>query len=324
MLGLAFALSTVAAQEADPTITLGTKPPHVYRWQEWGKLPSGKDLGNTHGCMVVDAKGQLYVNTDTEQAVVVFAPDGSFVKAWGKEFRGGLHGMTIRKEGDEEFLYLAHTGRHEVVKTTLDGKVLWTLGYPKESGVYKNARQYRPTGVAVGPAGQIYVADGYGQSWVHQFSADRKYVRSWGGRGTEPGKMRTPHGIWLDTRTDVPQLIVADRENHRLQVFDLDGKLLHVVKGMLRRPCNVYQHGTDLVVADLAGRITLLDGKNELIAQLGDQPNPKMRAKNGIKRQQWTPGQFISPHSACFDAAGNIYVMDWLRQGRITRLARVK
>lgn len=310
------------AQNEAPILDAGE---HRYRWVDsWGKLPDGQRLGNTHGCMVVDGKGRLYVNTDTERAVMVFAPTGELVDSWGAEFKGGLHGMTIRKEGDQEFLYLAHTHRGEVVKTTLDGKVLWRIGWPEESGQYEKKGQYRPTGVTLTPDGSIWIVDGYGKSLVHHYGPDRKYRKTIGGRGKEPGKFRTPHGIFLDTRKDTPRLVVSDRENHRLQILDLEGKVLEVVEGMFRRPCNVYQHGQDLVVADLAGRITLIDGKNELIAQLGDQPDPKKRARNGIPMDQWLPGEFLAPHSACFDAAGNIYVMDWVSAGRVTKLERMR
>lgn len=136
--------------------------------------------------------------------------------------------------------------------------------------------------------------------------------------------MRTPHGLWLDTRGENPRLIVCDRENHRLQFFDLNGKLLHVVEGMLRRPCNVHQHGEHLVVADLAGRVTILDGENKLVCHLGDNPDPKKRAKNGIAMADWRDGEFLSPHGACWDAAGNIYVVDWNRHGRVSKLRRLR
>ncbi len=308
---------------ADP-IRLGTGD-HVYEWVTgWAQLPPDGGLGNTHGCMVVDREGNLYVNTDTERAIVVFAPDGRFLRAFAEDFKGGLHGMTLVEEDGVEYLYLAHTGRHEVCKITLEGEVLWTLPYPETAGIYESANQYRPTAVAVGPGGEIFVADGYGRSWVHQFDAERSYVRSFGGPGTEPGKMRTPHGLWLDTRGDTPELIVCDRENHRLQRFNLEGELLGVVQGMLRRPCHAFQHGDALVVADLAGRVTLLDSENELIAHLGENTDPELWAKNNVPENKWRAGEFISPHSACWDAAGNLYVMDWVRAGRVTKLRRVE
>ncbi len=309
--------------EQPPEVHLGTGR-HSYTWvRGFATLPDQPELGNTHGCVAVDSAGRIYFNTDTERSVCVFEPDGTFVKSWGKSFAGGLHGMTIAREGEREVVYLAHTGRHEVLKTTLDGEVLWSRGVPEEAGIYKDAGQYKPTDIVVAPNGSIYVADGYGQSWVHQFEQDGTYVRSWGGRGTEPGRMQTPHGICVDTRGDEPRLIVADRENGRLQIFDLDGGLRGVVSGIFRRPCNVFMHpnGRDLVVPDLAGRVTILNEKNELVCHLGDQPDPNKRAKNGIDKADWRDGEFLSPHGAAFDANGDLYVLDWNRHGRVTRLA---
>jgi hypothetical protein len=231
--------------------------------------------------------------------------------------------MCIVKEGDEEFLYLTHLGRHEALKTTLDGKILWTLGYPQESGIYSKAGEYRPTGIAVAPNGDIFVADGYGKSWVHQYTKDRKYVRSFGGRGTEPGKMRTPHGLWIDRRGREPSLLVADRENNRVQIFDLNGKHLSIVEGFLRRPCSFYGHRSDIAIADLAGRVTIMDRRNQLVCHLGDNPDPEQRAKNGIPKKEHTRHVFFAPHSCAFDQDGNLYVMDWNRWGRLTQLERV-
>ncbi len=296
----------------------------TFEWVSgWAKLDD-LALGNTHGCMVWSQAGHLYVNTDSENALVVFDAKGKVIKTWGKEFAGGMHGMCIRREGIQEFLYLTHLGRHEVLKTTLDGEVIWTLGYPATSGHYENAGQYNPTGVAVGPDGSIYVADGYGQNWVHQYDSDRNYVRSFGGRGSEPGQFVTCHGIWLDERTDPPTLLVADRENHRLQSFDLEGKHLAVHTPGLRRPCSVYVQGDTVAVADLAGRVSLLDGKNRLIKHLCDNPDPAKRAQNGVPKEQWSDGEFLSPHSVCWDPDGNLYVMDWNRWGRVSKLARVR
>src|SRR5438093_852873 len=293
-LGLASSTAFLTGSE-DKRILLGTGS-QTYEWVKgWGQLPEGMEYGNTHGCIVSDSQGRIFVNTDTEHAVILFDRNGRFLKSWGRDFKGGAHGMAVVKEAGKEYLYLAHHGRHELVKATLDGEVLMTLGYPEKAGIYKQADEYKPTSVALGPNGDIYVADGYGLSWIHQYDSKGEYIRSWGGKGTEPGQMRTPHGIWLDTRGKEPLLAVADRENNRLQFFSLDGKFVSMVTEELRRPCHMDQRGTDLAIADLAGRVTIFDKNNRLITHLGANPDPKKRANNGVPRDQWVDGDFIAP-----------------------------
>lgn len=333
---LSFVLHPLAAQTAPPPASPGTEPPAprfaipdghggtmYYEWERDWPRGLDRDLGNTHGCMVVDAAGNVLVNTDTEAAVMVFAPWGGLVRSWGKEFGGGLHGMCLREEDGEQVLYLAHTRRHEVVKTRLDGTVLCTLGWPQASGIYESEEQFVPTAVAVGPDGRIFVADGYGRSWVHLYGPDRSYRKSFGGPGSEPGKMQTPHGLWLDTRGKQPLLLVCDRENHRLQWFDMDGTFVRLMDRDLRRPCNVWPLGDGrLVVADLGGRITILDDQDRLVVHLGDNPDEALRASNGVPREKWRDGLFLAPHSVCVDGGGDIYVMDWNAAGRVTKLRR--
>ncbi|MCA9322479.1 MAG: hypothetical protein KDB53_17180 [Planctomycetes bacterium] len=314
----------ISAQAQEPRPIVLGEGPHRYAWSlDWPRFEADFALGNTHGCIVVDHQGRIYVNTDTEHSVCIFEANGKLVGTWGKAFKGGLHGMTLVKEGDEEFLYLAHTGRHEVLKTTLGGEVIWSLGYPKESGHYEDENAFRPTAVAVAPNGDFYVADGYGRSWIHHYRKDRSYVRSFGGPGKEPGQLQTPHGIFCDQRGDTPVLIVADRENHRLQRFSVEGKHLSVHEGHLRRPCNVYPVGKDLAVADLAGRVTILDEKLDLVTHLGDQPDVALRARNGVPRDRWKNGEFLAPHSVAADRDGHLYVMDWNALGRVTKLVRL-
>jgi sugar lactone lactonase YvrE len=325
LVALSMCQPAVAQDAPSPAaVTLGSGT-HRYAFDPaWGKRADGKDLGNTHGCVVVDGQGRIYFNTDTEDAVMVFDADGKQLTSWGKDWKGGLHGMTLVREGDEEFLYLAHTARHEVAKTTLLGEVLWTLGAPKEAGVYDESKRFLPTSVAVGDNGDVYVADGYGQSWIHQFTKEREYLRSFGGPGKEPGKLRTPHGISIDRRGKEPVLVVCDRENRRLQLFDLEGKHLRVIDGDVRRPCNVAIMGDDAVVADLCGRVTVFDQDWKVIAHLGDNPDQTQWANNGVPKAKWQAGVFISPHGAAWDAAGNLYVMDWLAAGRVSKLRRIE
>lgn len=318
-------LLCLVPQSSAPAVepTLGVAP-HQYRWKAgWLEQPGGKELGNTHGGIAFDAKGQLYFNTDTERAVMVYDTQGRFVRSFGTELAGGVHGMLIRKEGDLEYMYLVHTGKGELQKRSLDGELVFALPYPKESGHYADGKGYHPTGIAVGPQGELFIADGYGKGYVHRYDKDRRYLGSFGGPGTEAGQFQTPHGIALDTRTQPPSLLVADRENHRLQRFDLEGKCLGVIEGF-RRPCSVDVQGEFALVADLAGRVTILDGKDKVLTHLGDNPDENLRAQNGVPREKWQDGCFTAPHFAKWDAQGNLYVLDWNYLGRVTKLERVR
>ncbi len=299
---------------------------HRYVWDPvWPKLPDSVVLGNTHGNVVVDKAGRIYFNTDSENAIVVVEPDGTFVRTMGAEWKGGLHGMALVREGEAEFLYIAHLGRHCAAKLTLAGEVVWTVGWPKESGLYEEEGQFNPTAIAVRPDGGFYVADGYGRSWVHEYSADRKWLRAFGGSGEEPGKFQTPHGLLLDTLGAEPMLVVADRENHRLQRFTLKGELVDVITADLSRPCSLARQGAVYAVADLNGRATLIGAeKGEFIAHLAEQPDPARRAQNGIPRVDWRAGEFLSPHGIAFGKDGALYVQDWNHLGRVTRLTPIR
>jgi hypothetical protein len=296
----------------------------------WGQLPDPLRWQTTHG-VTIDEAGFVYIKQqgygDTPMdAIVVFDPEGKFVRSFGKEYHGGGHGIDIRKEGREQFLYLCDTHNRQVVKTDLKGEVVWKLSYPKEAGVYQKLEQYRPTNVAFAPDGGFYVGDGYGSHYIHQYDKDARWVRTWGGEGTDPGKMRTPHGLWLDDRPGrEPSLVVADRANARLQYFTLDGKHKGFVPDLLY-PAHFDLRGDLMLVPDLHARVSLFDRNNQPIVHLGDDPvwitevkKMKIRSDPG----QWQPGKFVHPHDACFDRDGNVFVVEWVQTGRVTRLRRV-
>lgn len=290
----------------------------------WCQLPKDSaQLGNTHGNIIIDASGSVYFNTDTERSIMVYQPDGAFVRAFGQQ-TVGIHDMVLNQEGSESFIYAAHLAGSQVVKYAMDGTLVWTLPWPEESGKYETAKQYKPTAVAVSPDGSIYVADGYGQNWIHQYRADRSYVRSFGGRGQAPGRFQTCHGLRVDTRTSPATLIVCDRENRRLQRFSLDGEFIEVLATGLRRPCHVDFHGDLTVVAELEARVTILDRDFEVLTHLGDNPDRTQWASNPVGPDQWQDGVFIAPHGVAFDGSGNLYVMDWNRSGRISKLVHLK
>src|SRR6185437_2417817 len=160
---------------------------------------------------------------------------------------------------------------------------LWRMSFPKEANVYKRGDKYSPTNVAFAPDGGFYVGDGYGSHFIHQYDKDAKWVRTWGGAGTEPGKMRTPHGIWLDNRPGrEPSLVVADRANARLQYFTLDGKHIGFVKDLLF-PAHFDIRGTTLLVPDLHARVSLFDRDNRPIVHLGDDAEWRKKVLDGFK-----------------------------------------
>jgi hypothetical protein len=297
---------------------------------DWASPPDGVRWFNTHG-VAVDEDGCIYVKhqsagVEPMDAIVVFDPLGKPMRSFGKQFHGGGHGIDLRKDGGEEFLYLCDTKHRRVVKAAKTGEWVWSLEYPKEPGVYKNESGYSPTNVAFAPDGGFYVADGYGSSYIHQYDKDAKWVRTWGGVGDEPGKMKTPHGVWLDDRPGrTPSLVVADRANFRLQYFSLDGEHLGFV-GEVLFPAHFDVRGDVLLVPDLHARVSLFDRDNRPIVHLGDDPAWIEEVKKLQVRRNpdaWRPGRFVHPHDACFDRDGNIFVVEWVEAGRITKLRKV-
>ena len=303
------------------------KGEHTYEViHDWGELPSNIRYGNTHG-VIQDSQGRMYVHhtvhatSETADSMVVFDEKGKFIKSWGKDFKGGAHGLHIRKEGSTEFLYLCDITRGIVVKATLDGEEVFRLGYPEQSKPYQAKIKYSPTNLAIAPNGDIYVGDGYGSSYVNQYNKKGEYIRTFGGPGSEPGQLSQPHGITVDMRGSAPVLTVADRRNNRLQNFTLDGKHLGFVTGV-NLPCHFDFRKDLMLVPDLAARVTLLDGKNQVILHLGEGPE-NYREIRTKEREAFPAGKFICPHGACFDHDGNIFVVEWVEVGRVTKLRKV-
>ncbi len=324
--------ATSKSESAKPVMGSGD---HTYEvTHDWGELPSDIRYGNTHG-VCEDSQANIYIHhtvaADSEQAdsMVVFDHKGKFIKSWGKEFRGGAHGLYIRKEGSTEYLYLCDTKRGLVVKTTLAGEEVFSLGYPTEAPPYQKPGpdgqriKYSPTNLAVAPNGDIYVADGYGSSYINVYNSAGKYLKTFGGPGKEAGQLLCPHGIVVDTRPAEPVLIVADRTNKRLQRFNLAGEHIDFIEGT-PAPCHfhVFKNG-DVVLPDLFARVTLLDKNNQVIEQLGDDSGSDYMQTRKLTRDHFKPGKFVCPHGACFDHTGSILVVEWVEVGRVSRLRKV-
>lgn len=293
---------------------------------QWGELPSGVEFGTTHG-VAEDAEGHIYIHHTGRQSMTIFEPDGTFVRGWGEAYSLGAHGLLLNEEDGEEFLYLSATKLGLVAKTTLDGEELFRITTPDRPDIYNDERRFVPTECAVAPDGDIYVADGYGQPWIHQFTKDAEYVRSFGGPGEGPGNLLNPHGIKIDSRGDRPLLVVADRGNDRLQYFTLDGEHVRFLDHELRKPCTAVPWQNELYVPDLHSRVSIFDTSDQLITHLGDRPD--CWTKEGwpnLLKEDWVEGAFSSPHDLHVDADGNIYVAEWLSAGvgKLTKLVRLQ
>jgi hypothetical protein len=250
--------------------------------------------------------------------------------------------MWLQKEGSEEFLYLTVNAANArmkvqpelpatVLKATLKGEIVWKVHGPPNIDAYRAPATpgaatppYNPTNLAIAPNGDVYVADGYGSYYINRYDRNGQYIATFGGRGSDPGQLKEPHGIWMDMRSGSPILTVADRRNNRLQRFTLDGKHIDFIAGF-RLPCHFHERQGTVVIPDLQTRVTLLDASNRILLHLGDPtpatpPNPP---RNTADRATFVPGQFVAPHGACFDHEGNLFVVEWVEMGRVTKLRKV-
>jgi len=299
---------------------------HTYEvYHDWLTPPMNLKWGDTHG-LAVDRQGHIYVahtvheGSVSRDAIAVFDPKGRFMESWGSEFAGGAHGLDLRREGSEEFLYHCDTRRRKVVKTNLRGRVVWETGMPREAGVYADESKWCPTNVAFDPNGDLIVGDGYGSHYVHRYSKDGEFKGVLITPGSEAGKVREPHGLWVDSRGRTPELMVADRGNRRLQRFTLDGKHLGFVNSGLRRPCHVHFNRDMVLIPDLDSVVTILGRDNQVLAHLGDGQPTNLR---GAARDKFIPGKFIHPHAAIWINRNDILVAEWVPIGRLTLLRKV-
>ena len=283
--------------------------------------PGGKQLGPCHGGAVIDKAGNIYITTDTDRGIVVFSPDGKFIRAFGPT---RIHGLELRKEKGGEYIYGARPSDHEVVKLDLKGNTEWTIHWPTESGLYKEEKGFNPCAVTVGPDGSIYVADGYGSNYVLKFDKDRKFIKAFGGPGEAEGKFKTCHGIALDTRLKKPLLLVCNRNNNRVEYWDLDGNFVRVIQKDLRMPAAVQIRGDYAVFPELQGRVTVLNKNGDIVAQVGDNLNPAQRANFGLPKDQWKEGICNSPHGAAMDKKGNLLVSEWSAFGHLHKFQKEK
>jgi hypothetical protein len=283
-----------------------------------------------HGGAAVDRAGNIYASTDTPRGILVFSPDGKFLRNFGPDH---VHGIYLQREKDGEYLYCARPSFHDVQKIKTDGTVAWTMGCPTEARngatpIYTKPEEYNPTNMVALRDGTIFIADGYGKKWIHKFDKDRKYLMSFGGPGSvtpaEDGKFNTCHGLAVDNGGSTPTLIVCNRESGRVERWDTDGKLVKVLQRGLRMPACANVNGEYIAVGELQGRVTILDKEGNIAAQIGDNPQANQRANYGLPIAQWTEGICNSPHGITWDKNGNVIVAEWSQFGRVEKFAVAK
>ncbi len=344
----AFAVPHIlTAQKGSEPLIVGTGEHRYEVLHNWPQLPDKYSWQTTHN-VAVDAEGLLYVihegreNMKDHPSIFVFDAEGKFVRAFGNQFQGGGHGLEVRTEGAQQFLYVsAYQQVKSFAKLTLKGETVWQKYAPMDSKLYAvgedtapkkrwGADAFMPTNFAFLPDGGFFLADGYGSFRIHRYDKDANWLSMFGERGKGAGQLQTPHGIWMDTRPGrEASVVAADRANKRLQWFTLEGKHLKTLDGFIL-PANVDSRGDVLLVPDLSARVTLLGKNDEVLVHLGEDPDWRAQVtKDGNKmrrsttREEWVAGKFLHPHDACFDAAGNIHVAEWVDSGRITKLRKV-
>jgi len=281
--------------------------------ENWGALPTGWSYVEVAG-VAVDSRDRVFCFTRGEHPVIVFDRDGTFLRSWGEGDVRRAHGITI--DADDS-VWLTDDLHHTARKFTPEGKHLLTIGDPDTPATLQGGKPFnRPTHVAICPrTGFLFISDGYGNSRVHKYAPDGTHVKSWGEPGTDPGQFNLPHNI----ATDRDGLVyVADRENHRVQIFDGEGRF----QGQwhdLHRPCGLYadkrdrdlffvgELGSGMTVTDntpnIGPRVSVVGRGNERVCRFGG-PGEK-------------PGEFTAPHSVVVDSHGDLYVSEvaWTAAG---------
>jgi DNA-binding beta-propeller fold protein YncE len=272
---------------------------------DWATLPDGWSFRDV-AAVAVDRADQVYVFSRGDHPMMIFDRHGNFLRSWGEGRFARAHGLHI---GPDETLYCTDDGDHTMRRCTLDGKVLLELGIPGRPAPFMSGAPFhRCTHTALSPKGEIYVADGYGNARVHKYTPDGRLLMSWGEPGTRPGQFNIVHNICCDADGWV---YVADRENHRVQVFDGNGRY-ETQWNNLHRPCGLCARGdrqpvfyigelgpgmaVNLRVPNLGPRLSIVSHDGTLLAQLGEPHAGE------------APGQFIAPHGLAVDSHGDIYV----------------
>ncbi len=286
---------------------------------KWGNLDPLKTPVNDCHEMVQDSKGRIVLLTNhIKNNVIVYDKSGKLLETWGTEYPGA-HGLTLVKENGTDFLLISDFERNQIIKTTIDGKIVLTIDYPKETGLYTTKSAFRPTETTVADNGDIYVADGYGEQYITHYSNNGQLLNVFGGKGREDGQFLNAHGICFDNRdSESPSILITARELNQLKRFTLDGKFIETIAVPGALICRPVIHKKDIYFAVLrsqnstkydSGFILIMNEKNEVVSC----PGATKPIYDGEELQELyqTVRLFQHPHDVCIDDDENMYVAQW-------------
>jgi hypothetical protein len=288
---------------------------------DWGSEALAKVQVKNGHAVAVDAQGRLFFLTDDARnnVIVLDTQSGALIRHWTARMPGA-HGLTLVKEKDREVLFITDTALHEVRKLTLDGEELARYPWPQSSGLYKKADDYRPSKILHHPDGRLWIFDGYGKDYIHEYQPDGSYLRSWGGNlGTGDNQLIHwgPHGGGLDLRDSAkPIIIVAMSDQQEIKSFNLEGQFLskHAFPG--GNPRDFVPFGDHALVPHLGdqwpkdrnapGFISVVDRDLKVVSNIGAPPAVYQSGK--LQPMRSDGKTFIHPHGVTVDAAGNLFV----------------
>lgn len=335
----AFGINIISHKKRKAEETILGHGDYQYRLvKDWANLSSVRTpILNCHE-MVMDSKGRLIMIGDhPNNNILIFDKSGKLLDYWGTAYPGG-HGLTLSAEGEEDFLFLTDSGwylnksgkwiRHNgrVSKTTLDGSVVFDIGHPQTIGVYEPGDHFCPTEVAIGPTGDIYVADGYGKDFILQYNANGEFIRKWGGHeNTDPNyDLHNAHGVTIDYRIpDNPLVVCSSRTDNAYKFFTLDGQYVRTLslpnmwvcravfddQNLYAGVCWSTPEGATFDWQEHTGYVTILEG--DIVVSNPGGTAPQYEAGQLQPTYQLPEKPILHGHDVCIDEDKNLYVCQW-------------
>lgn len=293
---------------------------HKYKVDlSWGNLDPVKTPVQDCHEMVQDSKGRIVLLTNhIKNNVIIYDKSGKLLETWGTDYPGA-HGLTLVKENGLDFLLITDYERNQIIKTTIEGKIIFKIDYPADTGVYSKKTNFKPTETTVLENGEIFVADGYGEQYILHYNHKGELLNFFGGRGEEDGQFLNAHGICYDNRDQNNlSLLVSARQMNTLKRFSLKGEFIESIQVPGALICRPVIFKKDIYFAVLqsknatysdSGFVLIMNENNEVISCPG--ATAPLYRNNKLDEMYQTIRLFSHPHDVCVDDDENMYVAQW-------------